>query len=357
MCLLLGIKVLMNSTEKKGNLFLGLTFIGLSIVNTIEVVFYFPEVKNTLATNFGGFFYFKETIELSILPLIILYICDGLKVRIKKWVHFILPLMSLFFTGIYLSVLGTNQIGSVICHWYIWTDAINYSFITIQGIQLFYYLFFVTKTLKTSKIESSNILKEFEIALCKFIFFCKFLYLTDFILAVKFKAHLGVQVPIYFTYKILFLVSIFILFLLEVKYSLLAKTIENNFQKYAKSGLTDQYKEQIFSKINEYMDGSQPYLNQSFSLEVMAKDIGVLRTHISRVINEEYKINFREFVNSYRIKESIRLMKEEESNTISQIYFEAGFNSKSVFNTVFKKKTGKTPTEYRKSIYEDSELN
>ena len=65
--------------------------------------------------------------------------------------------------------------------------------------------------------------------------------------------------------------------------------------------------------------------------------------------NKHFK-NFFDFINSYRV-ESVKEMllnKEFEHYTVLAIGLESGFNSKTSFNTVFKKMTGVTPSEYRK---------
>ena len=62
--------------------------------------------------------------------------------------------------------------------------------------------------------------------------------------------------------------------------------------------------------------------------------------------------NFFDFINGYRIKEAKRLLVDPKGEllTILAIAEEVGFNSKSSFNTAFKKITGMTPTEYKKSV-------
>jgi AraC-like DNA-binding protein len=70
---------------------------------------------------------------------------------------------------------------------------------------------------------------------------------------------------------------------------------------------------------------------------------------VSQAINDGMKKNFYDLVNSYRVEEAKRLLMDEKNNnfTILSVGFEAGFNSKTTFNTVFKKFTGLTPTEFR----------
>jgi AraC-like DNA-binding protein len=47
-----------------------------------------------------------------------------------------------------------------------------------------------------------------------------------------------------------------------------------------------------------------------------------------------------------------QILKESRDDklTVLEAMYEAGFNSKSSFNTAFKKETGQTPTEFRKTI-------
>ncbi|MBR9853071.1 MAG: helix-turn-helix transcriptional regulator [Algicola sp.] len=70
----------------------------------------------------------------------------------------------------------------------------------------------------------------------------------------------------------------------------------------------------------------------------------------SAIINTYYEGNYYDFINSYRIEEAKNLLENMEQDvTILSILYEAGFNSKSVFNTVFKNMVGETPSSYRKT--------
>jgi AraC-like DNA-binding protein len=77
-------------------------------------------------------------------------------------------------------------------------------------------------------------------------------------------------------------------------------------------------------------------------------------TYISQAINQHFGLNFREYINRLRIEESIKLIRNNnDSLIIKEIYYEVGFNSKSVFNSAFKRFTGATPTKYRYSLSKD----
>lgn len=104
----------------------------------------------------------------------------------------------------------------------------------------------------------------------------------------------------------------------------------------------------ILKKIQAYMEDTTPYLDADFDLAALAQGINTPAYRVSQVINAELQQNFFDFVNAYRIGESRRLLKNNDKS-ITEIMYAAGFNSKSVFNTTFKKHTGLTPSQYRKS--------
>jgi AraC-like DNA-binding protein len=81
----------------------------------------------------------------------------------------------------------------------------------------------------------------------------------------------------------------------------------------------------------------------------LSDKLGTQAYQVSQAINEGLKKNFYDLVNNYRVQEAKRLLLHPKNvnYTVLSIGFEAGFNSKTTFNTVFKKFTGMTPTEYK----------
>ncbi|WP_223033362.1 helix-turn-helix domain-containing protein [Hanstruepera marina] len=104
-------------------------------------------------------------------------------------------------------------------------------------------------------------------------------------------------------------------------------------------------------RLKTYMKTNEPFLNPSLSVEELASQINVPTKELSILINHDLNQHFFDFVNSYRIEKAKELLisPEKKDFTILEILYEVGFNSKSSFNTAFKKYTGKTPTEYRKT--------
>ena len=70
---------------------------------------------------------------------------------------------------------------------------------------------------------------------------------------------------------------------------------------------------------------------------------------VTKAINEGLGLNFYELINRYRVEEveSLLINHDHKRFTLMAVAFDAGFNSKTTFNTVFKKMTGVTPSHYR----------
>ncbi|VUD59495.1 HTH-type transcriptional regulator YesS [Thalassocella blandensis] len=102
-------------------------------------------------------------------------------------------------------------------------------------------------------------------------------------------------------------------------------------------------------RIDTIMRTEKPYLMPDITLDMLAEKLEIAPKDLSMTINRLFNNNFYEFINNYRIDEAKRLLIDEnaKNKTITDIYLEVGFNSKSVFNTFFKKIVGATPSQYR----------
>jgi len=103
-------------------------------------------------------------------------------------------------------------------------------------------------------------------------------------------------------------------------------------------------------RLRQYMQHEKPWLDPDLSLEQLAGGIGQKPRLLSVVINETLGQNFFDFINHYRIDEAKRLLTNpvDRKITVSEVLYQVGFNSKSSFNTLFKKYTGLTPTAFRR---------
>lgn len=116
------------------------------------------------------------------------------------------------------------------------------------------------------------------------------------------------------------------------------------------SSLSATRKEQYTAQLKEVMEKKNLYLNPDLNLELLSRESGIPRRSLSEVIKSCMEQNFNDFVNTYRIREAKKMLSDPECSgkTILEILYACGFNSKSVFNQVFKKSTGLTPTQFRK---------
>ncbi len=108
--------------------------------------------------------------------------------------------------------------------------------------------------------------------------------------------------------------------------------------------------EDNYNRILDLMAQQELYTNAHLKLVDISNAVGLSERNTSLIIKTFHKGNFYDFLNAFRIEEAKKLLIEnQESLTISEILYDVGFNSKSVFNTLFKKKVGMTPTEFRKT--------
>jgi len=120
--------------------------------------------------------------------------------------------------------------------------------------------------------------------------------------------------------------------------------------KYEKSSLTKSDSERYLKDLIAYMEIKKPYLTPSLTLNDLAEKLSIPARYLSQVINESLNQNFFDFINSYRIEEAKRYLMDHSNSkkTILEVLYEVGFNAKSTFNSVFKKHTGMTPSEFKK---------
>jgi AraC-like DNA-binding protein len=90
------------------------------------------------------------------------------------------------------------------------------------------------------------------------------------------------------------------------------------------------------------------YQDSNLSLAGLSELIGVSPALLSQVINRKEGMNFFNYVNRCRIEMACDLLRERSDLNILEIAYESGFNSKTAFNSAFKRNTEMTPTEFRK---------
>ncbi len=105
-------------------------------------------------------------------------------------------------------------------------------------------------------------------------------------------------------------------------------------------------------RFEQYIHQERPYLQRSLTMEQLSEGVGIEPKTLSAIIHHEFDKNFFEFINEYRIQEAKKLLEPSSSAELSilDVMYESGFNSKATFNTLFKKATHMTPSQYRKHL-------
>jgi len=126
--------------------------------------------------------------------------------------------------------------------------------------------------------------------------------------------------------------------------------IDNTPTKYASSALSDEKKQQTISNLKQILEEKELYLKKDLTIELTAAKLKISRTYLSQIVNETFNSNFTTFINNYRINHAVQLISDPANSkySIAGIAELSGFHSISSFNTLFKQKTGLTPSAFRK---------
>jgi AraC-like DNA-binding protein len=125
-----------------------------------------------------------------------------------------------------------------------------------------------------------------------------------------------------------------------------------SISKYRKSSLTEPGKQKILKDLIHEFETKEYFADNLASLSELAKNIGESPHHVSQVINEKLNKGFFELLAFYRVEKAKKIIAGDKGNklTVEEISELVGYNSKTAFNNAFRKLTGKTPSEFRKSL-------
>jgi AraC-like DNA-binding protein len=282
----------------------------------------------------------------------------------RKLLHF-LPFLVLFFVAEISYLAAGHQMQIKILNSIIERKipAVIYLASCVIYIHFFIYLFIALRSVNRYEFAASNQYSEAQKVtlgwLKTIIYFFLALMLVSAVNSYLSFRSLG-QAYFFLLSFTIFLLLLFIIFVLfkalrnPAIFSVWEeKEIEEAVQtaRYAASPMQDDEKKRILEKLLQHMQSQRPYLEPELTLNDLAAQIAVKPKLLSQVINELLHKNFFEFINHYRIEEAKRLLNnpKDKKITVLEVMYEVGFNSKSSFNTLFKKDTGLTPGEFKKN--------
>jgi len=101
-------------------------------------------------------------------------------------------------------------------------------------------------------------------------------------------------------------------------------------------------------RIIQHIETKKPYLNPTFSLHTLSKELNIPHLYVSSCFNKEMNISFPEYRKRKRVDHAIALFKEgaHKKMSIEGISAQSGFKNKSTFFLAFQTEFNMTPTEW-----------
>ncbi len=103
---------------------------------------------------------------------------------------------------------------------------------------------------------------------------------------------------------------------------------------------------QLFERLSEFMQKEKMYAVKNLTVEDMAARMGTNRSYLSKAVNTYAGVSFNAWLNSMRIKESIKLLSDTEI-PIKKVADEVGYGNLTTFYNNFIKETGVPPSKFR----------
>ncbi|GGZ95935.1 transcriptional regulator [Arenicella chitinivorans] len=125
-------------------------------------------------------------------------------------------------------------------------------------------------------------------------------------------------------------------------------------ERSAKSGsggmLDTQIRASMIDEIKRHVESEGLFRDSGLTLTGLAEATGLSTHHVSESLNQQEGKNFNQFINDYRLDDVVQRLKAGATGTILELAMDAGFASKSTFNTLFKRRFGVTPSQYKRGV-------
>jgi len=232
----------------------------------------------------------------------------------------------------------------------------------IKILIVFPYLFFVRKKVMEFSLKLKGLfsdttyLRLYWLKVILSIFYIFFAVDTLDLLA-------GPMIPVRHISPVIAFGALLVLVFFSLRYSaVFAKEINSQEAEEKNTAVSFLSQEQLSSqkkKLLNLLEEENYYLNPELRLSDLANAMGVKPYRLSEVINRGFQSNFYDLINGYRVKKAEEILLNPDSSHLNLlgVAMESGFKSKSVFNEVFKRTTGKTPSQYRVETDTEKRLN
>ncbi|WP_010228376.1 helix-turn-helix domain-containing protein [Gillisia marina] len=338
--------------------------ISIAVINLYLIIF-------RIDIQFPQLLFIDDTFMFAYGPLLYLFtqsvIFKDFRLQRKSFIHFIPFLASLFIIIIIFLFSKTESISQV-------TNQLNNLHVPIYFhigsllmlSHIFYYLFKSKQEIKNviGKVKSLySAFNQDNFKLLKFILNC-FIVLFSLSLIHSILPFLGVKNGLLITLLLMILFMFYFInsVLLKMlnhstnKSGAMTWSIFKEKEKYAGSSLSQTDLKLFMNKLENHMKTKERFLDSDLNINDLSTELDMTSKVLSQVINEGYSNNFFDFVNTYRVEAAKALLTNQVDNkqTIQEVMYDSGFNSKSSFNTAFKKFTKLTPTQFKNSLQKGS---
>jgi AraC-like DNA-binding protein len=362
-CIILaGILILYKKENKIANVSIGL------VVLICSLHFLWPLIIDTnIADIFRWSFFFPYSYLLAIGPLLLLYTkslsIHGFQFQRKDWILF-LPvlaevLLQLFF--IILSIRREELFYEV--PGFLVFRMVEF---TAAGISIFIYGKRAIAILQKHELwvadnfsDKKNITLSWLHRLIRYLRILLTAWLIfelSFLVFQYFQLHF---IPVYLLLYVLLIVMTYSCYWIGIQAMIKSEVLIRKTAMDLPTEITSSYSKLSQSVLSEHakliavvMENERLYLEESLSLRMLASRLKLDPNLVSHVLNTIVGKSFYDYVNEFRVNEVKRKIQDPSYShlKIVELAFESGFNSKATFNRVFKKVTGKSPSEYRGEI-------
>lgn len=341
--------------NKRSNKFLALALLSFCFLST-KVLLHTLHLWDTATFRF-----FPNGIELALPPLIYFYILSLVNpefyFRRKNWLHFIPFFISQMFAFmVYFTILNISDFSEKdrIAN-RLWFDQIKQLDEYLLLISIVLYMLYGYKELKKYKewlndTISDGTLPDFNWLqnILRLFLVIGFLLLINHSLDIFYQLNKTSNIH----WNLLMLYITFIIYYLGLKgyiqpdYDFSKKKLPSN--NNSPSILSEAKTKEIIELLQKVMRVDKAFLNPKLTIYELSNLIDTSERSLSQIINQHFKISFRDFINNYRLEE-VKLKLNDISfkkMSILGIALECGFNSEASFYRIFKKNTGLSPKEF-----------
>ncbi|SEE58361.1 AraC-type DNA-binding protein [Tenacibaculum sp. MAR_2010_89] len=349
------ILLLSTKKNKNSNKFLAFALLSFCFLSTKPLL----HTLNLWNTSF--FRFFPNGIELALSPLIYFYIksliSPEFRFKNKNWIHFIpFTLAQTYaFVVYFYALLSPDFYEKDLI-------ALNFKFNYIKQLEEYlllaflpFYLFYGYKELTDYKKWLCNTTSDNTYPNFKWL---QNIYSLSILVSVFLLTNHTLDIFFNLKNKTIIHYNLLTLFIAFIIYYLGLKGYLQPNYTFSRHEITSQNKSVIplsNIKLEETIDHLQKamlkdkiYLNPKLNIYELSKLLGISQKSISLAINQHYKMNFRDFINDYRINEVKSKLNDSNYKKMSilGIALECGFNSEASFYRIFKKNTGISPKEF-----------